>query len=108
MFKCAACGTIKPVDGREYNAGHLFSVASSKSLRFDERNVHGICARCNKYDENHVLHLAEYVKKKLGENVYNTLYMKSKGPVPKYMRFELIEMIEKYKKKCKEIEKGKS
>ena len=41
--RCISCNA--PTE----NAGHYFSAGNHASLRFDERNVHGQCIRCNKW-----------------------------------------------------------
>lgn len=48
---CISCGTSLQVEsvGGGFDAGHYRSRGSSPSLRFDERNIHGQCKRCNRY-----------------------------------------------------------
>lgn len=48
---CISCGTTKPAEawigGDGYHAGHFLSTAAAPELRFDERNVHKQCVKCN-------------------------------------------------------------
>jgi hypothetical protein len=48
---CISCSTVlgDPAVGGAYDAGHWRSVGSAPHLRFDERNVHGQCKRCNRW-----------------------------------------------------------
>jgi hypothetical protein len=48
---CISCGTswISGDVGGSFDCGHYRSVGSAPHLRFDERNAHGQCKKCNRY-----------------------------------------------------------
>lgn len=49
---CISCGTPLLKLGRkggDYDAGHYRSVGSAPHLRFEDKNIHGQCKRCNKW-----------------------------------------------------------
>ena len=48
---CISCGTPLRLEsvGGGYDCGHYRSVGSAPHLRFDERNAHGQCKKCNRY-----------------------------------------------------------
>ena len=49
--RCISCeGPLLPdAVGGGYDCGHYRSVGSAPHLRFDERNAHGQCKKCNRY-----------------------------------------------------------
>ena len=49
--RCISCeGPLRPdAVGGGYDCGHYRSVGSAPHLRFDERNAHGQCKKCNRY-----------------------------------------------------------
>ncbi len=99
---CISCGQY--FDKKD--AGHFWAVGGYSGLRFDEDNVHGECARCNRFDESHLIGYAENLKKKLGEERYQALKERAlnyKQNGYKFGRVELREMIEEYKQKLKEL-----
>lgn len=48
---CISCGTPLGVEavGGGYDCGHYRSTGSAAHLRFDERNAHGQCKKCNRW-----------------------------------------------------------
>ncbi len=98
---CISCGQF-----RTLQAGHFYSVRMYDGLRFHEDNCHGECAGCNGFDTMHLLSYAENLKKRIGEDGYEWLKNMAadyKKDGYKWSRSELIELIEYYKKKIKEI-----
>lgn len=47
-FKCISCKRITPFEKND--AGHFITIAN-KATKFDERNVHGQCASCNRFKQ---------------------------------------------------------
>jgi len=98
---CISCG--------EYNtlqAGHYFAVSGYDGLRFDEDNVHGECARCNCWDESHLIRYGINLKNKIGTDDYNALMDRAaeyKRNGYRFSRMEIEEKIEYYKQKVKEL-----
>lgn len=48
---CISCGTPLVASGNDwgFDAGHYRSRGAAPHLRFDERNIHGQCKRCNRH-----------------------------------------------------------
>ena len=106
---CISCGEYN-----ELQAGHFFAVSGYKALRFDEDNVHGECARCNCWDESHLINYQDNLESKIGEDLKdlkdrarqykagtlnNEYYFNGK-----WQRLEIEEGIEIYKEKVRQIE----
>ena len=103
---CISCGLIKPLQ-----AGHYFPTQGYDGLRFNEDNVHGECSGCNCFDDSHLIHYGDNLKERLGINGFMDLKMKAniyKSSGYKWSRSELIELIEKYKAKVKELRNQKT
>lgn len=99
---CISCGNY--FDTKD--AGHFYATSGYSGLRFDEDNVHGECARCNRFDESHLIGYAENLKVKIGESDYQALKERAeeyKRSGVKWSRIELREKIEYYKAKINEI-----
>ena len=97
---CISCGSFSKLQ-----AGHYFSVGSYDGLRFNEDNVHGECARCNCWDESHLITYRRNLEIKLGRSKYLKLNMQAdeyKMNGYKFTRYELEELIELYKQKLKD------
>ena len=87
------------------NAGHYYPTGGYDGLRFLEDNVHGECARCNCFDESHLITYRRNLEIKLGRSKYLKLNMQAdeyKMNGYKFTRMELTELIEKYKQKLKD------
>jgi hypothetical protein len=96
---CISCGSYNTLQ-----AGHFFAVGGYDGLRFDEDNIHGECARCNCWDESHLILYADNLKSKIGEHDFNALKQRAadyKRNGYKFSRPELLELIEIYKKKVR-------
>lgn len=91
-FVCINCNWTKSVD--ELQAGHLIPVKKSSFLRFNEDNVNGECAACNKYDEAKVSYTMHLIKKIGHERVQWLIDNKRAGKI--WSRQELETIIEKY------------
>lgn len=97
---CVSCGA--PVQ----HAGHFYSGGHYSALRFLENNVHGQCIRCNKHLHGN---LNEY-RRKITDRIDNLdlcqldfLADNYKRTPFKWDRFDLIHIIETYKRKNKTI-----
>ena len=101
---CIACGNYFD---KKY-AGHYFATSGYSGLRFEELNVNGECAGCNRFNDSHLIGYGINLKKRIGEDDYNHLLFKAeayKRDGIKWNRNELEEQIEIYKKKIKEFNK---
>jgi len=98
---CISCGQIKPLQ-----AGHFFAVKGYDSLRFNEDNVHGECASCNCFNESHLIGYYDNLLIKIGVERMGKLKMLAedyKQNGYKWSRTELLEKIEYFKEKIKEL-----
>jgi hypothetical protein len=99
---CISCGLPK----ENKQAGHYFATKGYDGLRFDEDNVHGECSGCNCFDESHLIGYGENLIERIGVDRYETLKQKAseyKRNGYKWSRSELMEKIEYYKQKLKEL-----
>ena len=103
---CISSGRYVRFGTKDCQAGHFYPAGTFKALEFDENNVH-----VQELSDNYFRHanLNEYrpkLIKKIGQHEFNKLVMKaeiSKRNMFKEDRFLMIEIIEKYKAKCKEL-----
>ena len=98
---CISCNQYKPLQ-----AGHFFAVKGYDGLRFDEDNVHGECSGCNCFDHSHLIFFAERLRERIGIDNLVKLHNRAasyKMHGYKWSRSELIEKIEYYKQKIKDL-----
>jgi len=92
-------------------AGHFYPGGKYECLRFNENNVHIQGKSDNYFASANILEYRKNLIKKIGEDVVKELDFISdqhKRTHFKWNRFALIEIIEIYKKKCKELGKEKN
>lgn len=92
-LKCCTCDNR--TDWKEMDCGH-FIPRGHHSLRWDERNAHGQCHKCNRYRAGEQYLMAQYIDNKYGKgtaDLLNELRFKKEAP----RRLDKIAMIEKYK-----------
>ena len=99
--KCISCGKFIEF-GANWHAGHYIPKTKG-SLYFDEQNVNGQCKACNKFRSGNLISYREGLINKIGEPRVKLLEQRRHNMTPFY-RFDLIEKIEKYKRKAKELE----
>jgi len=58
---CISCGEYKVLQ-----AGHFFAICGYKSLRLDEKNVHGECEYCNCRDQSHLIGYSDNIESRIG------------------------------------------
>ena len=92
---CISCGKKTSLQ-----AGHFYSAGKHPSLRFNEDNVHGQCLSCNYYKSGDLLNYRINLIAKIGIDRVYDLEQKvvlSKKLRFKWSRFDLVDIIEKYK-----------
>lgn len=97
---CISCGALD--DGsRQMQAGHYKTVGAHPALRFDEKNCHSQCSRCNNFLSGNLLPYRVALIAKVGQAEVDRL----EGPQePLKLTIEDIQqLIKTYKIKCKEI-----
>ena len=96
--QCINCG-----QNRKLQAGHFYPTSTYSGLRFDEDNVHGECLQCNYFNsQSHAYRYVTNLKRKIGHKRFHNLEFRAasyRRTGKKWTRFELIEIIEKYKLK---------
>ena len=65
---CISCGASLRLEaiGGGYDCGHYRSVGSAPHLRFDERNAHGQCKKCNRYGAGRAVDYRIVLVRRLG------------------------------------------
>jgi len=97
--KCITCGKIEPPE--DMDAGHYIS-RGVKTLRFDERNVHPQCRKCNRFGEGVKDEYALALIKLYGPDILDELNKEKQG-FKIYTVLELKEMRKEYRKLIKEL-----
>lgn len=101
VINCFICG--KRVKRNEAEVMH-FIPRSNMRTRYEEINAHAGDIDCNKFDDNHYLRYHERLLFTYGEDaVINLLALKYSQM--KYVRSDLIEMIEDFKLRIKQLKK---
>ncbi len=102
-FTCCSCHKrkrIKIVKGKSnFHAGHYYPAGKFSMLKFDEVNVNGECSYCNSFSGDHLIGYRETIIAKHGQKEMNrieTVAAYNKRAPKKWMRIELIDIIEKY------------
>lgn len=97
---CFTCGRRDYESSVAVHAGHLFHGGADLVIK----NLHPQCYICNvKMDGNRRVYKAKFIEK-YGQKEYDLLEFQSKR-VQIYSQDELIEMIELFKRKIKELSK---
>lgn len=100
---CISCG-VRMSWRREWQAGHFYPVSTTyAALRYDEQNVNGQCAYCNKFLEGNKESYRRGLIARYGESVIEKLDIKricSQGNV--WTRFHYEALILDYKRKLKD------
>lgn len=94
---CITCG--KKVHFSETDAGHFIS-RQHLITRYDERNVHAQCRKCNRFEYGRQYEYSLY----LGEELSQELLQKSRG-VLKLTDPEFMEMYQNFKDKLDDLKK---
>lgn len=101
IVSCFICGARMP--WRQSQCMHFID-RYQMATRYDELNCWAGCEECNCFDPDHKDKYRAEMLNKLGKGVVHHLEIKAKS-LQKFMRFELEELIEKYKLKVKEKKK---
>ena len=96
------CGSTSP--GGSGDAGHFRSRGSAPHLRFDERNVHLQCKRCNRYLSGNVANYRIGLIERIGQSALDEL--EADQTSRNYTIDDLKNIKAIYTAKCKELEKS--
>ena len=97
---CYTCG--KRYEFKQLQAGH-FIPGRGNSVLFDDRGVHAQCLQCNCYDHGRWVEYEAHMLKDYGVKIVNELKA-NKHMIYKYQPSELLELIEVFKTKTRELE----
>lgn len=98
---CVSCGQFKVLQ-----AGHYYPVSGYDGLRFNLDNIHGECARCNCFDESHLIHYGKNLLDRIGQERLDALNQAAadyKMNGYRWTRAELNEINETIKIKLDEL-----
>lgn len=97
----SCCGPL----GRNFDAGHYFSVGAYPNLRFHEDNVHGQCVACNQHKHGNVSEYVIQLPKRIGQERFDKLLELRNEPL-KLTIEEIKLLITECKQKVKALENG--
>lgn len=101
---CISCQAPHTGKANSFDAGHYRSVGSAPHVRFDERNVHGQCKRCNRYGFDSVAYRDGLIAK-IG--IAQVESLESENAAKHYTKEQLRELIAMYRQKAKELSFGR-
>jgi len=87
------------------DAGH-FMTRNRKSTKYDEKNVHAQCAKCNRFQSGLQYEMGQYIDKKYGSGVADKLTQKS-HMYCKRTRYDLQVLGSHYREEVKKLMKAK-
>lgn len=93
VARCVTCGTRD--SWKMMDNGH-YIVRGKMGTRFDERNCHVQCRKCNRLEQGKTKQYTLFMRARYGQAVIDELKIKSRQPVK---TFELEGMIKYYKEK---------
>lgn len=93
---CICCD--RPL-GETFHAGHAFSVGAYPSLRFDEDNCFGQRVECNLHKHGNQAEYMIRLPKRIGQERFDQLLERRKGPPRKLSVNEIKDLIYYYKVK---------
>lgn len=93
QFKsCISCGSTVE------QAGHYYSQGHHSALRFSEVNTNGQCVRCNHFLSGNLINYRRGLQLRYTQLEIDLLdSIGTRTPVKKWNRFELEELIKKYR-----------
>lgn len=95
---CISCGaTSSP----QWDAGHFRPSGINSALRFDERNIHKQCVRCNQYLSGNLTHYRAGLIEKIGEAV--VIDLEQNHETKRWAREELQDVEKYYKERLIEL-----
>lgn len=93
---CISCG--QSLEGKKYDAGHLWPVKPYYGIRFDPDNVHAQCVHCNQHKDGNQAEYMIRLKERIGEQRVEELN-KRRHQTFKISIPEIAELIMYYKQK---------
>ena len=103
VAQCITCG--RTASWKAFDCGHGIG-RQHKATKYDERNNHAQCKKCNGFEGGQQAIYKEEVEKRYGKGTWDILILKSRQ-VCKRGKVEIQVMEEYYKKKVKELKAEK-
>lgn len=100
ICKCFTCGRVK--HWKQMDCGHGIG-RQYKATKYDEKNNHAQCKRCNGFEEGRKDIYSKRVNQLYGEGTWERLQILSKATC-KRTQFEIDTLCDYYKGKVKELE----
>ena len=107
---CISCNKLMAYPNGEgyWQAGHYYPrSATYAGLYFDERNVNGQCAHCNKYLEGNAHGYRKGLIEKYGPGIIDELDLKKFTSPKKMYDFEYDALAKEYRKIVREMKKAR-
>lgn len=101
--KCCTCGIEKEWKGDGMQAGHFIPQAQGDAVRFDLRNIHPQCYRCNINLGGNGAEYYPYMVKRYGQEAVDKLRYLSNRSV-KFTESDFEDMIEDMEKRISELD----
>jgi len=100
---CISCGnyTLNDLPGGGWDCGHYRSTGSAPHLRFNLRNAHKQCVKCNRYLSGNVVEYRKELVKKIGKDKLDQLEQDDE-----YRKFDIeyLKRIKRiFRKKCNRV-----
>jgi hypothetical protein len=99
--RCISCGAVR--HWSQMDAGHYVNRAHM-STRYDERNVHAQCRRCNRFDEGNQIGYTRGLIKRYGAGIIDLLEVR-KHSASKMTAFDYVTLTAHYKKETAKLKK---
>lgn len=100
---CVSCGTREAAN---WHASHYRPTSTASHLRFNERNVHKSCAKCNLFLSGNLTKYREILIYKIG--IRSVEGLENDHSIKKWTREELEAIRKEYSSKARELERGKN
>lgn len=101
---CISCDALNEdvsIAGGGFDAGHFLSRGAKPHLRFDERNCHAQCKRCNRYLSGNIANYRERLIVRIGLQAVQALEADNE---PRHYTIDQLKELKKhYAMKCKEL-----
>jgi len=101
--KCFTCSYHAPY--KEMDCGHGIG-RQHKATKYDERNNHAQCKRCNGFEGGQQAIYKEEVEKKYGAGTWDSIVLKSRQTC-KRGKFEIEQMTKYYREEAKKLKELK-
>ncbi len=94
---CISCGTTNDI---QYHAGHFKSRGAHPELRFDQKNCHKQCVRCNNFLSGNIEGYIKGLNDRYGPSI--VIYLNKHHPMKKYSIDDYKKIAKEYRLKIKE------